>query len=738
MSLKNLSVASLKIKPKILISVLSPLLLLIALGGVSYVSIASILETSRWVQHTYKVLASAEAIIANAVDMETGMRGYLLAGQEEFLEPYNNGEVATYAAIAQLRETVSDNPAQMERLDRVEATLQQWQSDVTGPMIALRREIGDAKTMNDMAKLVGEARGKLFFDKFREQIALFIQREADLLVERRAQFEAAKSAVVENFGTVTNTIGWVEHTNNVLQAAKTILANAVDMETGMRGFLLAGQDEFLEPYDAGQQAFFINIAALKETVSDNPPQVQRLNDIEALIREWIQNVTEPVIAQRREVVAGTRSLLDIESTVQQKAGKQYFDTFRGLIAEFSDIERGLMVERQQAADAAQQAVADNIASMEENEAWVSHTYAVISNADAILAAAVDMETGMRGYLLAGQENFLEPYNAGREVFFERVASLRETVSDNPPQVELLHEIEATITGWTTEVTEPTIALRREIGDAKTMDDMADLVGEARGKVFFDAFRALMAEFSAEEQSLMEVRRAASEQTVSTTNIAIVATVVGGLIAGTVFAWFVGGGIAGPISRMTAAMQQLARGNNSVDIPGVHRSDEIGDMAGTVQIFKENAIEKDRMEAEQAELKVRAEQEKRQAQLKMADELERSVKSAIQVIATSASDMKGAAEGMAGTAEETSERATMVASATEEASTNVQTVAAASEELSSSISEISRQVQSSRTVTEQAQETSSRATETIQNLATNAERVGDVIKLINDIAEQTNL
>ena len=79
------------------------------------------------------------------------MRGYLLAGQEDFLDPYNPGQETTYAAIDQLRETVNDNPAQVERLNQIEATLREWQETVTEPTIALRRKIGDAKTMNDMA-----------------------------------------------------------------------------------------------------------------------------------------------------------------------------------------------------------------------------------------------------------------------------------------------------------------------------------------------------------------------------------------------------------------------------------------------------------------------------------------------------------------------------------------------------------------------------------------------------------
>ena len=152
------------------------MILLLLLGGIAIFNINSITGTNKLVEHTHEVLADAAGIVSSAVDMETGMRGYLLAGEEGFLDPYNNGQKSTYSGIAALQEIVNDNPAQVARLGEVEQTLREWQANVTEPTIGLRREIGDAETMNDMAALVGEARGKVYFDKFREQIATFIGR----------------------------------------------------------------------------------------------------------------------------------------------------------------------------------------------------------------------------------------------------------------------------------------------------------------------------------------------------------------------------------------------------------------------------------------------------------------------------------------------------------------------------------------------------------------------------------
>ena len=118
--------ANLRTKQKILLGICSPLILLVMLGGVAVYGINSITTTNERVSHTHVVLGKAAAIVGSAVDMETGMRGYLLAGKNEFLAPYEGGETATYKGIADLQKTVDDNPGQVARLGKVEKVLREW------------------------------------------------------------------------------------------------------------------------------------------------------------------------------------------------------------------------------------------------------------------------------------------------------------------------------------------------------------------------------------------------------------------------------------------------------------------------------------------------------------------------------------------------------------------------------------------------------------------------------------
>jgi methyl-accepting chemotaxis protein len=197
-------------------------------------------------------------------------------------------------------------------------------------------------------------------------------------------------------------------------------------------------------------------------------------------------------------------------------------------------------------------------------------------------------------------------------------------------------------------------------------------------------------------------------------------------------------VVGPLSGLTATMKRLATGDTAVDMVGTTRGDEIGAMAQAVQVFKDNAIAMARMQDEQEALKRQAESDKRQALETLASGFEASVQGIVDAISAAASEMEETAKAMSATAEETSRQATVVGSAAEEASVSVETVAAASEELSSSITEISRRVAQAASIAGKAADESAQTDETVNGLSQAANKIGEVVALINDIASQTNL
>ncbi len=196
-------------------------------------------------------------------------------------------------------------------------------------------------------------------------------------------------------------------------------------------------------------------------------------------------------------------------------------------------------------------------------------------------------------------------------------------------------------------------------------------------------------------------------------------------------------ITGPIAYLTNVMEKLADGDLKVEVE-TGRRDELGKMAVAVQVFKDNAGEKIRLEQEQEASKQRAEEEKRQTMMEMADRFERQVKQVVDGVSSSATEMQATAQQMSATAEETTQQSASVAAASDEATANVQTVAATAEELSASIAEIGRQVNQSANIAANAVEEAETTNDTVQGLAEAASKIGDVVKLINEIAGQTNL
>jgi methyl-accepting chemotaxis protein len=162
------------------------------------------------------------------------------------------------------------------------------------------------------------------------------------------------------------------------------------------------------------------------------------------------------------------------------------------------------------------------------------------------------------------------------------------------------------------------------------------------------------------------------------------------------------------------------------------------MAKAVQVFKDNAIAVELLSQEQAELKARNDADRRAAMQTLAGEFEENIGSIVEIVSTSAAEMRAAAESMSQTANQAAQRASAVSGAARGATDNVQSVAAATEELSASVADIGRKVGDSARMAAKAVEDANRTDATVEGLAKVADRIGEVVNLIQDIASQTNL
>jgi methyl-accepting chemotaxis protein len=224
---------------------------------------------------------------------------------------------------------------------------------------------------------------------------------------------------------------------------------------------------------------------------------------------------------------------------------------------------------------------------------------------------------------------------------------------------------------------------------------------------------------------------------ATSRYILTALVVVAALVSVVVALWVGRAISGPVVRLTGIMTTLAAGDLSAEVPDRERRDEIGEMAKAVQVFKENGIERARLEAQQAEERA-AKERRAEVMDRLTRDFEAKVGDLVAALSSAATEMQATAQSMSLTADHANQRSVSVAAAAEQAAVNVQTVATAAEELTSSISEISRQVSESARIAGRAVEDARRTDDTVQVLADGAQKIGEVVTLIQDIANQTNL
>jgi methyl-accepting chemotaxis protein len=198
-------------------------------------------------------------------------------------------------------------------------------------------------------------------------------------------------------------------------------------------------------------------------------------------------------------------------------------------------------------------------------------------------------------------------------------------------------------------------------------------------------------------------------------------------------------IARPMRALSLSMLELADGHFEIVLPGLGRKDEIGDVAGAVEVFKVKAAEKAKIEAEALRQQERLASERHKREMnKLAGDFESTVGEIIETVSLASTELEASAGTLTATAERSQVIATTVAAASEQASTNVQSVASATEEMSSSINEISRQVQDSARMASEAVDQARKTNDRVSELSVAAARIGDVVELINKVAGQTNL
>ncbi len=248
---------------------------------------------------------------------------------------------------------------------------------------------------------------------------------------------------------------------------------------------------------------------------------------------------------------------------------------------------------------------------------------------------------------------------------------------------------------------------------------------------------LTKQVSADIAGISQAQSEAAQKAGSAAEIQIAMTVLLSILGGVALAIVLNLAITRPIRTITEVMNSLAGGNNDIAIPGIDRGDEIGDMSRTVQVFKNNAIERAELQAHNAEEEA-TRHERQQRIDNLITNFRATAEDAIGSVESTAGGLDATAQALTDIARDSAGHATETQESSNETTNNVQTVASAAEELAASIGEISRQVSQTTEIVERATTGTRVTNEKVEGLAEAATKIGEVVTLIQAIAEQTNL
>lgn len=258
------------------------------------------------------------------------------------------------------------------------------------------------------------------------------------------------------------------------------------------------------------------------------------------------------------------------------------------------------------------------------------------------------------------------------------------------------------------------------------------------KVKFSSLEEFMADLSSSIEKWSDDERHSGEGLVAKfVDVIYVISALSFLIALFVpfYAWK---SIFTPQNKLIKTMEDITNNNLNVEVEGLDRTDEIGQIAHSVNIFKANAIEKLRLQEEQKRAEIQAKEDKKKAMHALADRFKSRVQSIMQTFSSASTELYHTSESMSAVIGNLSNKASSVASSSQQASANVNNVASAAEEMSASVREITTQVSKSTHVVKNAVKEVESASQTSNTLGDAAHKIGDIVEIIQDIAEQINL
>ncbi len=486
-------------------------------------------------------------------------------------------------------------------------------------------------------------------------------------------------------------------------------------------------------FQSAVEAFDVNAEFLDDLLVD--ADVQALLDDALATRElYLQAVRDMDEAHTIELME------EAEAEAQAREFDRIGDV---LLSDLEMLAASNEAEMQNAEDEGDRLVGTGVASASQiNDLLGSvfeEDYPVVEAAKNLQVLVEQLEGTATSYLSIEDVNALGPLRdefialaESAQPHFDTLLSLAETDTD----VEAITGIETMFDTWVARAKEP-----EQVFDTHNDMLIAETDADVAAELMDDKADALIAELNLIADRGDAISSSTDEAAAQQVRQALM--VVGGLalviviVSLTLFV-VIRQTISKPLERMIGAMKALAQGDLNAQTDQSERRDEIGQLNHAFSVFRDQAIENARMEQEQQEVEARAEEERKRAMAAFVEQFESAVGGVVDTVSSASQELQASANSMTSIAEQTSERSSVVARASDEASSNVQTVASAAEEISASVAEIGRQVTESADRASSAEREAHDTVAKVKTLSEAAQRIGDVVTLIQDIAEQTNL
>jgi methyl-accepting chemotaxis protein len=494
------------LRTKMMLGSGAPLLLVIVLGVMCMINIKALLETSSWVDFSHRIMGSAKDIEKIISDLESGERGFLIAGKDEFLTPYINGNKNLKEKINISINLVKDSPKQVTRLHNIEQLIDEWNEKAAKPEIAKRRQV--ALTIKN--------------DQYvKERLAAGIGKE------KIEQVSVALEALEIDFLNSENISG-----QNLIMA---IVSDIENLESGLRGFLTTSKDEFLLKYRNAKDGFFRHekyVHQIIDATFDREECIEFFDEMRQYLETWQTEIADPIIDMRKQIMDG-------EIEFQQ-------------LADFVDSDKSFKI-----LDEIEFIMEDLIDAFDTDRSeWASRK---IENAGRCLD---QIEKSLRGYAITGNDKFLEAFEKKKEKFDDLLMQLTDFID----MAFIIEETEANInlvktmiSEWIEKDAEPEIDKMMEANKYRAvMADVTALIEAGTGSRTMNQVRKYLADFIMDENTRMIERQNQAKQSATLAQTMIVLGTIACILISIVISLILSRIITGPIKEIFQGLTNFSK------------------------------------------------------------------------------------------------------------------------------------------------------------------------------------